>query len=97
MSPTLGMYLEQPYACWRPYVEPGLLPQLAAVGVEKSAWNALRATWAGRRAKRRASGACRSQLKLLGGPRLSLPVVPPTGFYERRAGGEGVGWIAQAR
>lgn len=95
--PTLGLYVEQPYVWWRSYAEPELLPQLAAEGIDMPAWTALRATRAGRRAKRRASGAYRSQLKLLRGRALSLPVIWRIGLYERRAGGEGVGWIAQTR
>jgi LmbE family N-acetylglucosaminyl deacetylase len=95
-SPTIGLYVEQPYVWWRSYDEPGLLPELAAVGVGRPSWTALRATRAGRRAKRRALHAYRSQLKLLRGRPRSLPVQWRIGFYERRAGGEGVGWIAPA-
>lgn len=96
-SPTIGLYVEQPYVWWRSYVEPSLLPELAAVGVESPAWTAIRATRAGRRAKRRALSAYRSQVKLLRGRRHSLPVGWRISVYERRAGGEGVGWVAVAR
>jgi LmbE family N-acetylglucosaminyl deacetylase len=95
-STAIGVYVEQPYVWWRSYVEPGLLPELAAVGVDGLSWTALRTTRAGRRAKRRALSAYRSQLKLLRGRPHSLPVSWRISFYERRAGGEGVGWIALA-
>jgi LmbE family N-acetylglucosaminyl deacetylase len=96
-SPTIGLYVEQPYVWWRSYVEPSLLPELAAAGVERPEWTAIRATPAGRRAKRRALNAYRSQVKLLRGRRRSLPVGWRISVYERRAGGEGVGWVAVAQ
>jgi LmbE family N-acetylglucosaminyl deacetylase len=93
-APALGLYVEQPYVWWRSYVEPGLLPQLAAAGIKNPAWIAVPSTRAGRRAKRRALGAYRSQLNLLRGRRLSLPVTWRVRLYELRVGGESVGWIA---
>jgi LmbE family N-acetylglucosaminyl deacetylase len=94
--PAMGLYVEQPYVWWRSYVEPNLLPALAAIGVQRPAWTAVRATRAGRGAKRKALGAYRSQLRLLRGRRRSLPVSWRISFYERRAGGEGIGWISRA-
>jgi LmbE family N-acetylglucosaminyl deacetylase len=96
-APAIGLYVEQPYVWWRSYVEPGLVPELAAIGVGKPTWTALRASRAGRRAKRRALTAYRSQLRLLRGRTRSLPVRWRISFYERRAGGEGVGWLAASR
>jgi LmbE family N-acetylglucosaminyl deacetylase len=90
----LGLYVEQPYVWWRTYAAPDLPPQLADAGVPPPAWVALRVSRSSRRAKRRAARAYRSQLPLLRGRRVSLPVVLRIGLYERRAGGESVAWIA---
>lgn len=93
----VGVYVEQPYVWWRAYTPPGVLPLLAGAGVETITWTAVRATRAARRAKRSALDAYRSQLKLLRGGARSLPLQWRIDFYERRAGGESVGWLEAPR
>jgi LmbE family N-acetylglucosaminyl deacetylase len=88
----VGLYVEQPYVWWRSYTPPGVLPLLGEAGIGSVAWKPMSSSRAGRRAKQRALRAYRSQAKLLRGRPCSLPLGWRIALYERRAGGESVGW-----
>jgi LmbE family N-acetylglucosaminyl deacetylase len=86
-APGLGVYVEEPYAANRASLLPPTPPPAVAGPVE---WETIRAPATDRAAKRCALRCYRSQLRALSWK----PFLPwRVARYERRRGGETVGWI----
>ena len=83
----LGLYAEQPYA-WRAGTSPSVADPLRPLVSQPVSWRRVRADRAARRSKRRAAGAYRSQLRLLG-----VAPVWRLMIHEARHGGEALAWI----
>jgi hypothetical protein len=83
----LGLYAEQPYA-WRAGISPSVADPLRTLVSQPVRWRRVRADRAARRSKRRAAGAYRSQLRLLG-----VAPVWRLMIHEARHGGEALAWI----